>query len=122
VAKELRLDWETVKTLEKQYMQAQLARAGRPGPRAIGIDEISVRKGHSYRIVVSDLARKRPIWFGGQDRSEASLAQFYAWLGGKKSHRLRLVVMDMRKPFRNATVAATPQAANNKIRVLQRRL
>ena len=32
VAKELRLDWETVKTLEKQYMQAQLARAGRPGP------------------------------------------------------------------------------------------
>jgi len=81
VAKELRLDWETVKTLEKQYMQAQLARAGRPGPQAIGVDEISIRKGHSYRIVVSDLERKRPIWFGGQDRSEASMAQFYAWLG-----------------------------------------
>ena len=111
VAKELRLDWETVKTLEKQYMQAQLARAGRPGPQAIGVDEISIRKGHSYRIVVSDLERKRPIWFGGQDRSEASMAQFYAWLGGKKSHRLRLAVMDMWKPFRNATVAAAPQAA-----------
>jgi transposase len=80
VAKELRLDWETVKTLEKQYMEAQLARAGRPGPKAIGIDEISIRKGHSYRIVVSDLARKRPIWFGGEDRSEASMTQFYAWL------------------------------------------
>jgi transposase len=26
VAKEVRLDWETVKTLEKQYVQAQLAR------------------------------------------------------------------------------------------------
>jgi hypothetical protein len=44
--------------LEKQYMRAQLERAGTPGPRAIGIDEISVRKGHSYRIVVSDLVRK----------------------------------------------------------------
>ena len=52
--------------------EAQLARAGRPGPKAIGIDEISIRKGHSYRIVVSDVERKRPIWFGGQDRSESS--------------------------------------------------
>jgi transposase len=61
--------------------------------------------------VVSDLVRKRPIWFGGQDRSEASMAQFYAWLGEKKSHGVRLTVMDMWKPFRNATVAAAPQAA-----------
>ena len=54
VAKELHLDWHTVKELEKQYMAAQLAKAGTPGPRAIGIDEISIRKGHTYRIVVSD--------------------------------------------------------------------
>src|SRR5271156_4659799 len=80
VAKELKLDWETVKTLEMQYMRAQIERAGAPGPRAMGIDEISIRKGHVYRIVVSDLVRKRPIWFGGEDRSEASMAQFYAWL------------------------------------------
>jgi hypothetical protein len=50
----------------------QLERAGMPGPKAIGIDEISIRKGHTCRIVVSDLVRKRPIWFGGADRSEAS--------------------------------------------------
>ena len=31
IAQELNLDWETVKTLEKQYMRAQLARVGRPG-------------------------------------------------------------------------------------------
>ncbi len=85
VAKELRLDWETVKTLEMQYMRAQLKRAGAPGPCAIGIDEISVRKGHSYRIVVSDLVRKRPIWFGGTDRSEASMTAFYEWLGPKRA-------------------------------------
>jgi transposase len=49
----------------------------------IGIDEISVRKGHAYRIVVSDLIRGRPIWFRGDDRSEASMAQCYQWLGEK---------------------------------------
>jgi transposase len=111
VAKELKLDWETVKTLEKQYMRAQLKRAGTPGPRAIGIDEISVRKGHSYRIVVSDLVRRRPIWFGGVDRSEASMVAFYEWLGLKKRRKIRLAVMDMWKPFRNATKDKAPQAA-----------
>jgi len=73
VAKELTLDWHTVKALEMQYMKAQLARAGTPGPLVIGIDEIAIRKGHTYRIVVSDLVRRRPIWFGGEDRSEASI-------------------------------------------------
>ena len=111
LAEELNLDWDTVKTLEKQYMRAQLAKAGTPAPKVIGIDEIAIRKGHTYRIVVSDLIRGRPIWFGGKDRSEASMAQFYAWLGEKKSRRIRLAVMDMWKPFRNTTAAHAPQAA-----------
>lgn len=111
VAKELHLDWHAVKELDKQYMAAQLARAGTLGPKAIGIDEISIRKGHTYRIVVSDLIRGRPIWFGGQDRSETSMAQFYDWLGPKKSASIRLAVMDMWKPFRNATISRAPQAA-----------
>jgi transposase len=111
VARELRLDWHTVKTLEKQYMRAQLKRAGTPGPKAIGIDEVSIRKGHTYRIVVSDLIRGRPIWFGGEDRSEASMRQFYDWLGENKAKRIRLAVMDMWKPFRNVTREKAPQAA-----------
>src|SRR5271165_3533886 len=41
VAKELALGWHTVKALEMQYMEAQLARAGTPGPQVIGIDEIA---------------------------------------------------------------------------------
>jgi transposase len=111
VAKELHLDWDSVKTLDKQYMRAQLARAGTPGPRRIGIDEISIRKRHTYRIVVSDLDRKRPIWFGGDDRSQASMSQFYQWLGERKSKRITLALMDMWKPFRNATQVHAPQAA-----------
>jgi transposase len=111
IAKELKLHWDTVKTLEMQYMRAQLKRAGTPGPRAIGIDEISVRQGHSYRIVVSDLDRRRPIWFGGSDRSEASMAEFYDWLGPRKARKIELAVMDMWKPFRNVTNKRAPQAA-----------
>jgi transposase len=111
IAEELMLDWDTVKELDKQYMQAQLERAGTPGPKVIGIDEISIRKGHTYRIVVSDLLRLRPIWFGGQDRSEQSMDEFYGFLGKKKAKAVRLAVMDMWKPFRNSTTKNAPQAA-----------
>ena len=111
VAEEQRLDWKTVKALEMQYMREQLRRLGIPGPKAIGLDEVSIRKGHDYRVVVSDLERKRPIWFGGKDRSEASLDLFFAWLGTKKSKGIRLAVMDMWKPFRNSTRRNAPQAA-----------
>jgi len=111
VAEEMHLDWRTVKALEMQYLREQVRRVGTPGPKVIGLDEISIRKGHDYRIVVSDLERKRPIWFGGQDRSEASLGLFFTGLGPKKSKRIRLAVMDMWKPFRNSTQKHAPQAA-----------
>lgn len=52
VAKEFHLDGHTVKDLEKQYLRKQIQRAGAPRPQVIGIDEISIRKGHPYRIVV----------------------------------------------------------------------
>lgn len=111
VAHELHLDWDSVKALDQQYMQAQLAKAGTPSPKRIGIDEISIKKRHTYRIVVSDLDRRRAIWFGGEDRSEASMSQFYAGLGESKSRRIRLALMDMWKPFRKATQTHAPQAA-----------
>ena len=113
VAEELFLDWHTVKELDKQYMREQLRRAGTPTPRVIGIDEIAIAKGHQYRIVVSDLERGRPIWFGGQDRSEASIDEFFTWLGPEKCRGIRLAVMDMWKAFRTSTLKEgnAPQAA-----------
>jgi len=111
VAEDLRLDWHAVKEMDKLYMREQLARAGEPKPGIIGIDEISLRKGHVYRILVSDLERQEPIWFGGVDRSEESMAMFYDFFGPRRTKRIRLAVMDMWKPFRNVTEARAPQAA-----------
>src|ERR1019366_8934825 len=80
VARRMHLDWHTVKELDKLYMREQLARAGPPTPNVIGVDEISIEKRHVYRIVVSDLERKRAIWFGGTGRSEQDMDMFYAFL------------------------------------------
>jgi len=100
----------TVKDLDKLYMQQQVARAGMPAPRAIGVDEIAVRKGHEYRVVVSDLDRHRPIWVGGEGRKEADIDQFFAALGQAKSARIQLAVMDMWRAFRNSVSRHAPQA------------
>jgi transposase len=111
VAEELHLDWHTVKELDKHYMREQLRRAGTAAPKVIGIDEVSVKKRHVYRIVVSDLVRERPIWFGGKDRSESSMDEFYEWLGARKTAGIRMAVMDMWKAFRNSTATHAPQAS-----------
>ena len=111
VARELKLDWHTVKALDKEYMQKQLQRNPVAAPGVIGIDEVSLRKGHTYRIVVSDLERGRPIWYGGADRSEESLDMFYEWLGVKKIKKIRLAVMDMWKAFKKSTRKNAPQSA-----------
>jgi Transposase and inactivated derivatives len=111
VAQELQLNWDTVKELEKQYMREQLRRVGTPAPRVIGIDEISIGPGHTYRIVVSDLLRRRPIWFGGKDNSEESMDLFYQEWGVKKTRNIYLAVMDMWKPFRTVTLKHVPTAS-----------
>ena len=111
VARRMNLDWHTVKELEKEYMREQLAIAGPPNPSVIGIDEISIKKRHTYRIIVSDLEKRRAIWFGGKGRSQADMDQFYASLPEENREKIRLAVMDMWKPFRNSTKVNAPHAA-----------
>jgi transposase len=104
VAKELLLDWKTVKELEKEYLEYKLSTVDNSNPKVIGIDEISIGKGHSYKIVVSDLENKRAIWIGGEDRSLESMDLFYNSITKEKLADIRLAVMDMWKPFRNSTL------------------
>ena len=104
------LHHSTVKDLDKIYMQKQVNQAGMPSPRAIGIDEISIRKGHNYRVIVSDMDSGRPIWVGGEGRKETDLDAFFAELGPKRTARIRLAVMDMWKPFRNSVTNNAPSA------------
>ena len=110
VAEMERLHDSTVKDLDKLYMQKQVSQAGMPAPTVIGIDELSIRKGHTYRVIVSDLERGRPIWVGGEGRKEVDLDAFFTELGPKNAARIHLAVMDMWKPFRNSVQSNIPNA------------
>jgi len=54
--------------------------SGTPGPKVLGIDELSVGRGQNYRIIVSDLVRGRPIWFEVQtDPRRAWISSSSGW-------------------------------------------
>ena len=111
VAKLNGLSWDQVWRMELAYMNRLLAAHPLAEPiRAIGIDEVSVKRRHTYRIVVADLDRQRPIWMGGEGRSEADMDRFFQELGPERSKNIALAVMDMWRPFRKSTMRHAPAA------------
>ena len=106
------LSWGQVRRLEVAYMEDLLAwHPPVKRLRAIGMDEISIRKGHNYAIVVADLDQQRPIWMSETPgRAEEDLDRFYSQIGPKRCKCIKLAVMDMWKPFRNSTNRHASQA------------
>ncbi|MEP6935777.1 MAG: hypothetical protein ABI988_17865, partial [Nitrospirota bacterium] len=61
-----------------------------PSLSMLGVDKISIRKGHNNRIVVSSLDRRRPIWDGDEGWRPGDSNHFFAamgwrWLGVRAS-------------------------------------
>lgn len=78
VAEETNLGWDSVKDLDKLYMAKQLEAHPIEPPKRIGIDELAIGRGHSYRILIHDLDRKRPIWFGDdRGRSREAIDAYF---------------------------------------------
>jgi len=111
VSNEWHLNGKTVTPLETQSMREQVRRAGAPGPTGSGLDEGSIRRGPTSRIVVSDLLRRRPSWVGGTDRAEDRMDVCFQGLGPRQRQRRRLAVMDRWNAFRTSPVRTAPQAS-----------
>ena len=106
------LTWGQVRRLEMIYMK-ELVKKHPPSKRlrAIGIDEISIKKGHRYAILVADMDQQRPIWMStGLGRDKEHMDAFYKELGDKQCKKIKIAVMDMWKSFRNSLNDNAPQA------------
>lgn len=111
VAELNQISWDQAWRMELSYMR-ELIKQHPPAfkIRVIGVDEISVRKGHTYRVVIADLDEQRPIWIGGTGRTKEDMDQFFAEIGAERSYQIELAVMDMWKAFRNSTNEHAPEA------------
>lgn len=85
-----------------------LAAPDKPPPaRVLGLDEFSIRKGQVYDTAVVDLEHKQVIGVLSGHRQE-EVAVFFTSL--PQPEQVRVVVMDMHEPFRQAVELCLPRA------------
>ena len=109
VAQHVGLDWKTVKNIDKMYLEAEYGQPDYEGLCILAVDEIAVRKGHSYLTVVLDYLSGRVV-FVGKDRKAKTLKRFFNKLTTKQRKSIKAVVMDMWKPFIKAVKKKLPNA------------
>lgn len=93
-----RLDWKTVKNIDKDYLKSLLPDISSIPITRIAIDEIAVMKGHKYLTIIRDydtgIAIK--IVFG---RGYEETANALAKLGRERLDAIQFAVMDMWDPY-----------------------
>lgn len=94
------VSWEQVRNAVAMAVAWGRERVELEEVRTIGVDEIAWQLGHRYLTLVYqlDTGCRRLLWVGRERRVE-TLEGFFAWFGGPRSERLRVVCSDMWKPY-----------------------
>jgi transposase len=98
VADYFRLDWKTVKAIDRAYLTRTLGPVDLDGVTRLAMDEFAIQKGQRYATVVIDPACKRVLWVG-RGRSRDEVRPFFALLGPARCERVRAVAMDMNAAY-----------------------
>jgi transposase len=89
------ISWDAARGLLESVSAAALKPLEPPEDlRWIGVDEKSWRRGRRFCTVVSDLESGRVIWLAPGHSGEA-LAEFFAWLGERRSERIEAAAIDL---------------------------
>ena len=101
VAQHIGLHWATVKEIDRKRLKRNLPRyKDLRRLEYLGIDEVSVRRGHRYLTTAVDLISGR-VLFVGQGRRMASLEPFIKRLK-RAGVRPKAIALDMWKPYARA--------------------
>lgn len=97
VAMFLNISWDTVKDIQKRYLQRHYGNPDLSKLEYIGIDEFAVRKGHVYKTIVADLATGQVVYVGDGKCADA-LEKFW-----RKAHnagaQIKAVATDLSAAF-----------------------
>ena len=109
VAEHLNLDPKTVKAIDKAALETGFGKTRYEGLRRLAIDEIAVRKGHSYMTVVLDYDTGRVVWMG-EGRQIATLDAFFEAMSREQRQQIEAVAIDMWDAYVHAVQHWCPQA------------
>jgi transposase len=94
VADHLGLDPKTVKHFEKTVLNAKFGATDYTGLKHLAIDEIAVKKGHSYMTIVLDYDTGRVVW-AGVGRQITTLDGFFENMPEESRLGIEAVAVDM---------------------------
>lgn len=98
VAEHFDLDWKTVKEIDKYFLGIEFGRTDYSNLRILAIDEVALRKGHSYLTVILDWEIGRVVWVG-KNRNKRTLNSFFKRMPKKTRDKIEAVAMDMWPAF-----------------------
>jgi transposase len=98
VARHFQLDWKTVKDIDKQYLEAHYGQPDLNEIHILAVDEISIRKGHSYLTVVLNYETGHVVYVG-RHRKAKTLNGFFKQLTRQQRKSIQAIVMDMWEPY-----------------------
>ena len=104
----LRIGWDTVGKIVARVVADHLDESRLQGLVAIGVDEISYRRGQRYLTSVVDHATAAIVWCS-PGRNAATLQAFFTELGERR-HTIRAVSIDMSGGYEKAIRDAIPDA------------
>jgi len=104
----LRIAWDSVGRIVERVMADHLDERRLDGLVAIGVDEISYRRGQRYLTSVADHATGAIVWCA-PGRNSATLQAFFAELGDRR-HSIRAVSIDMSGEYQRAIREAIAHA------------
>jgi transposase len=105
----LRIGWDTVGRIVQRVVSDHLDDRRLNGLVAIGVDEISYRKGQRYLTSVVDHRRGAIVWCS-PGRSAQTLQAFFDELGPERTKTIRAVSIDMSGGYEKAIRENAPQA------------
>ena len=98
VADHLKLDWKTVKNIDKTFLEDEFGATDYSGLHILAVDEIAIQKGHTYMTVVLDYESGRVVWLG-KDRKAETLQEFFNGMSMEQKKKLEAIAMDMWDPY-----------------------
>lgn len=110
-ARRFNTSWKKVFNAVKYVVEYGLKHRDISCVESIGVDEISLQKGHKYLTLVYqiDTYRIRLLWIG-EGRKVKTLLRFFRQFGQSWSENLRHICSDMWKPYLKVIKKKAPQA------------
>src|SRR3972149_9580305 len=108
VSYNLGMSWNTVKEIQKNYLEKHYSKPRLKSVRYIAIDEFAVQKGHKYMTVVYDLEAGRAIYIS-EGRESENLNRFWKRIKSSGA-KLEAIAMDMWPAYIKSVIDSNTKA------------